>query len=157
MKSADFYKEQYFQLLSLVNSAPKEMTPAEFAQTVNDNLRVAYDSLSEEEAKLIQPAPQFPVIRQGNESKLFTFLSEGRVDRKSMLDSVFGGIDEGSFLKHVGKFSQRICDKFHDGVYEVSVYSKNDKVVIDKTKYDNSSKKLRPSAKPPRSKQQSLL
>jgi hypothetical protein len=136
LKSADFYKEQYFQLLSLINSAPKEMTPAEFAQTVNDNLRVAYDSLNEEEAKLIKPAPQFPVIRQGNENKLFMFLSEGRADRESLLDSVFGGIDDGSFLKHVRKLSQRICDKFHDGVYEVSVYSKNDKVVIDKTKYD---------------------
>lgn len=100
------------------------------------NLRVADEPLNAEEAKLIKPAPQFPVIRQGNESKLFTFLSEGRVDRKSMLDSVFGGIDEGSFLKHVRKFSQRICDKFHDGVYEVSVYSKNDRVVIDKAAYD---------------------
>ncbi len=136
LKSSDFYKEQYFQLLSLINSAPKEMTPAEFAQTVNDNLRVAYESLNAEEAKLIKPAPQFPVIRQGNESKLFAFLSEGRVDRKSMLDSVFGGIDEGSFLKHLRKFSQRICDKFHDGVYEVSVYSKNDRVVIDKAVYE---------------------
>jgi hypothetical protein len=65
LKSADFYKEQYFQLLSLINAAPKEMTPAEFAQTVNDNLRVAYESLNAEEAKLIKPAPQFPVIRQG--------------------------------------------------------------------------------------------
>ena len=136
LKSADFYKEQYFQLLSLINAAPKGMTPAEFAQTVNDNLRVAYESLNAEEAKLVKPAPQFPVIRQGNESKLFTFLSEGRVDRKSLLDSVFGGIDDGSFLKHVRKFSQRICDKFHDGVYEVSVYSKNEKVVIDKAGYD---------------------
>ena len=136
LKSSDFYKEQYFQLLSLINAAPKEMTPTEFAQTVNDNLRVAYESLNAEEAKLIKPAPQFPVIRQGNESKLFTLLSEGRVDRKSMLDSVFGGIDEGSFLKHLRKFSQRICDKFHDGVYEVSVYSKNDRVVIDKAAYD---------------------
>lgn len=100
------------------------------------NLRVADEQLNAEEAKLIKPAPQFPVIRQGNESKLFTFLSEGRVDRKSMLDSVFGGIDDRSFLKHVRKFSQRICDKFHDGVYEVSVYSKNDRVVIDNAAYD---------------------
>jgi preprotein translocase subunit YajC len=136
LKSSDFYKEQYFQLLSLVNSAPKEMTPAEFAQTVNDNLRVAYDSLNAEEAKLIKPGPQFPVIGQGNENKLFTFLSEDRVGGKSLLDSVFGGIDEGSFLKHVRKFSQRICDKFHDGVYEVSVYSKNDRVVIDKAVHE---------------------
>ena len=136
LKSADFYKEQYFQLLSLINAAPKEMTPAEFAQTLNDNLRVAYESLNAEEAKLIEPAPQFPVIRQGNENKLFTFLSEGRVARKSLLESVFGGIDDGSFLKHVRKFSQRICDKFHDGVYEVSVYSKNDRVVIDKAAYE---------------------
>jgi hypothetical protein len=58
------------------------------------------------------------------------------VDRKSLLESVFGGIDDGSFLKHVRKFSQRICDKFHDGVYEVSAYSKNEKVVIDKAEYD---------------------
>jgi len=100
------------------------------------NLWVADKPLNAEEAKLIKPAPQFPVIRQGNESKLFKFLSEGRVDRKSMLDSVFGGIDEGSFLKHLRKFSQRICDKFHDGVYEISVYSKNDRVVIDKAAYD---------------------
>ena len=102
----------------------------------SSNVRVADEPLNAEDAKLIKPAPQFPVIRQGNESKLFTFLSEGRVDRKSMLDSVFGGIDEGSFLQHVRKFSQRICDKFHDGVYEVSVYSKNDRVVIDKAAYD---------------------
>jgi len=136
LKSADFYKEQYFQLLSLVNSAPKEMMPAEFAQTVNDNLRVAYESLNAEEAKLIKPAPQFPMIGQGNENKLFTFLSADRVGGKSLLDSVFGGIDEGSFLKHVRKLSQRICDKFHDGVYEASVYSKNDRVVIDKAVYD---------------------
>jgi len=136
LKSADLYKEQYFSLVALINGAPKEMTPAEFAQTVNDNLRLAYESLNAEEAKLIKPAPQFPVIRQGNESKLFTFLSEGRVDRKSLLESVFGGIDDGSFLKHVRKFSQRICDQFHDGVYEVFVYSKNEKVVIDKAAYD---------------------
>jgi len=102
----------------------------------SSNLRVADKPLNAEEAKLIKPAPQFPVIRQGNENKLFTFLSEGRVDRKSMLDSVFGGIDEGSFLKHLRKFSQRICDKFHDGVYEVSVYSKKDRVVIDQAAYD---------------------
>jgi hypothetical protein len=136
LKSADFYKEQYFRLLSLINAAPKEMTPAEFAQTVNDNLRVAHELLNAEEANLIKPAPQFPVIRQGNESKLFAFLSEGRADRKSLLESVFGDVDDGSFLKHMRKFSQRICDKFHDGVYEVSVYSKNEKVVIGKTGYD---------------------
>jgi len=136
LKSSEFYKEQYFQLLSLISSAPKEMTPAEFAQTVNDNLRVAYESLNAEETKLIKPAPQFPMIGQGNENKLFTFLSADRVGGKSLLDSVFGGIDDGSFLKHVRKLSQRICDKFHDGVYKVAVYSKNDKVVIDKTKYD---------------------
>ena len=143
MKSSDFYKEQYFQLLSLINSAPKEMTPAEFAQTVKDNLRVAYESLNAKEAKLIKPAPQFPVIRQGNESKLFAFLSEGRVDRKSMLDSVFGGIDEGP-SSSICKFSQRICDKFHDGCMN-SRLQQNDRVVIDKAVYENSSQKWRPS------------
>jgi hypothetical protein len=136
LKSSDFYKGQYFQLLSLINAAPKEMTPAEFAQTVNENLRVAYESLNAEEAKLIKPVPQIPVIRQGDENKLFTFLSEGRADRKSLLESVFGGIDDGSFLKHVRKFAQRICDKFRDGVYEVSVYSKNDRVVVDKAAHE---------------------
>ncbi len=32
-------------------------------------------------------------------------------------------------------FAQRICDKFHDRVYEVSIYCKNDKVVVDKAAY----------------------
>jgi hypothetical protein len=136
LKSSDFYEAQYFQLLSLINAAPKEMTPVEFAQTVNDNLRLAYESLNAEEAKLIKPVPQFPVIRQGSENKLFTFLSEGRVGRKSLLESVFGGIDDGSFLNHLRKFAQRICDKFRDGVYKVAVYSKNDRVVVDKAAYE---------------------
>jgi hypothetical protein len=95
---------------------------------LNDNLRVAYEGMSEEEAKKVKPAPKlFPAIAQGNENKLFTFLSADAVGRKSLINAVFGGL-ESSFRGKVEKFAQRICDKFYDGKYKVTVTDKTQPV-----------------------------
>jgi hypothetical protein len=123
LKSADFYKEQYFALVALVNAAPKEMTPAEFAQTVNDNLRVAYESLNAEEAKLVKPAPKpFPSFGGARGvSNLVSFLSADAIGRPSPLKIVFGSLQAAKFADKLRDFAQRIADSFHAGKFEVVV------------------------------------
>jgi len=135
LKSSDFYKEQYFQLLSLINAAPKEMTPAEFAQAVNDNLLIAYESLNAEEAKLVKPAPKaFPSF-SGTKgvSNLIAFLSADAVGRPSPLKTIFGTLEMAKFATKLRDFAQRIADKFYDGKFEVVVTQRIAKEVAHKT------------------------
>jgi len=136
LKSSDFYKEQYFQLISLVNAASKEMTPAEFAQTVNDNLRVAYESLNAAEAKLVKPTlkafPSFNGVK--GVSNLIAFLSAGAVDRPSPLKTIFGSLEMAKFAGRLGDFAQRIADKFYDGKFEVVVTQRITKEAAHKIK-----------------------
>src|SRR5207302_2064581 len=116
------YAMQFFNLVAQINTAPKEFTPAEFGQSVLEQLTVAYEALSASDAKRIKPVPKlFQAIAQGNENKLFTFLSADAVGRKSLINAVFGGIEKGSFRSKVEKFAQRICDKFYDGKYKITV------------------------------------
>jgi len=135
LKSSDFYKEQYFQLVALINSAPKEMTPVEFAQTVNDNLRVAFESLNAAEAKLVKPAPKaFPSFNgTKGVSNLIAFLSADAVGRPSPLRTIFGGLDMVKFAGKLGDFTQRIADKFYDGKFEVVVAEQTAKETPHKT------------------------
>jgi hypothetical protein len=120
--SDNFYAMQFFNLIDQINTAPKEFTPAEFAQSVLEQLTVAYQALSAADAKRIKPAPKmFPTIAQGDENKLFMFLSADAVGRKSPINAVFGGIDGGSLRSKEEKFAQRICDKFYYGKYKVTV------------------------------------
>lgn len=123
LKSSDFYMEQYFQLLAVINVAPKEMTPAEFAETVNDNLRVAYESLNAEEAKLVKPAPRaFPSFSGAKgANNLIAFLSAEAVGRPSPLKAIFGSLEQRKFANKLQDFAQRIADKFYEGKFEVVV------------------------------------
>jgi hypothetical protein len=123
-KSDAFYAAQYFNLIAIMNAAPKEFTATEFSQTVTEQLQVAYQALGED-AKRVSPAPRlFPAMAQGDENKLFKFLSSDALGRKSPIRAVFGEIEKGSFRNKVERFAQRICDKFYDGKYVVSVLDK---------------------------------
>jgi hypothetical protein len=114
LRSADFYKEQYSALVALVNNAPEEMTPAEFAQTVNDNLRVAYESLNAEEAKLVNPLPPPYPSFKGTKgmNNLIAFLSADAVGRPSPLKQVFGLGSNDEIVDRVTKFAHCILETF---------------------------------------------
>jgi hypothetical protein len=140
-KSDAFYAAQYFNLLAMINSAPKEFSRSEFTQSVMEQLQVAYEALGEDAQRVSRVQHLFPTIAQGNENELFTFLSADAVGRKSLVNIVFGGIGKESFRDKVGKFAQRICDLFHDGRFQVSV--------TDKTQPAPKVKKATAAARPP--------
>jgi hypothetical protein len=121
LKSSDFYADQYFALVALIKAAPKEMTPAEFAQTVNDNLRAAADAMNAEEAKRLKPAPPMLPSFKGTKgmATLLAFLSVDAVGRPSPLKTIFGGLDKEGFARKMNTFMQRICDMFHEGEFEI--------------------------------------
>ena len=123
LKSADFYAAQYFALVALINSLPKEMTPADFAETVDDNLRVAVAAMNAEEAKRLKPLP--PTFPSFNGAKglnnVITFLSADAIGRPSPLKEIFGSLDKDKFRDKVGTFAQRICDQFYENHFVVSV------------------------------------
>ena len=125
-KSDAFYAAQYFNLIAILNGAPKEFTAAEFAQTVTQQLQAAYEALGED-AKRVKPGPRlFPAMAQGDENKLFKFLSSDVIGRKSPIRAVFGEIEKGSFRNKVEKFAQRICDKLYGGEFSVTVEDKKE-------------------------------
>jgi hypothetical protein len=140
-KSDAFYAAQYFNLVAMINCAPKEFTAAEFTQSVMEQLQVAYEALGEDAQRVRRAQHLFPTLEQGNESELFAFLSAGAVGRKSLMNAVFGGIEKGSFPGKVGKFAQRICDLFHDGCFRVNV--------TDRTQPAPKAKKTATSPPPP--------
>lgn len=140
-KSNAFYAAQYFNLIAMINSAPKEFTASQFAQSVMEQLYAAYEALGEDAQRVSRALHLFPTIAAGNENELFTFLSADAVGRKSLVNVVFGGIGKESFRDKVGKFAQRICDKFHDGRFQVSV--------TDKTQPAPKVKKATAAARPP--------
>jgi len=97
------------------------MTPAEFAQTVNDNLRAAADAMNAEEAKRLKPAPPMLPSFKGTKgmATLLAFLSVDAVGRPSPLKTIFGGLDKEGFARKMNTFMQRICDMFHEGEFEI--------------------------------------
>ncbi len=127
-KSDAFYAAQYFNLIAMINSAPKEFSRSEFTQSVIEQLQVAYEALGEDAQRVSRAPHRFPTFEQGNENELFTFLAADAVGRKSLLNAVFGGIEQSSFRGKIGKFAQRICDKFHDGRFQVTITEKTQPV-----------------------------
>lgn len=121
LKSSDFYANQYFALVALINAAPKEMTPAEFTHTVNDNLHMAAAAMNAEEAKRLKPAlPRFPSFKGPKGiNTLISFLLVDAVGRPSPLKTIFGGLTQPEFAKKINIFVQRVCESLYKGEFEI--------------------------------------